>query len=339
MKSDNKEVFLMWLLEIFFLCFLVIGVKSFDCSVFATISSKGLTYYDSNLVINWGPNCENPPKVVELFDYNPYIVKAPAIFTGHTAGLKFGKIETNVRLKDIILPYRWDPFAKFDGNPQEIDSKKCLDFYIVSSNETGHPTNFDCLKIQPQWINELKEIWKLPLKQLYLPGTHCSGCYMTRENSKDKNLKQFGFLQNFDVWHQLVFGVRYLEFSIELFDKIDYLFYDPDGPFFEKLFWVKSGDNRISPLLPIIRDILKFVERSQEIVILDFSSFSLKFQEDPEVHEVLKQLLSSVLEGVAFVNHQNGINSFDLTIDEMKKLSKYLLITYNHQNLSSSSCE
>lgn len=328
----------MWFLKLLIVYSVAIDVQCFDCSVFLTISTKSLSYYDSNLVINWGPDCENPPIVVELFDYNPYVVKSPALFTGFTGSLKSGKIETDTKLKELTLPYRWDKHAKIEEF-SEPDNQKCLDFYIVSYNQTGHATNFDCLKIQPQWMTEMKEIWKLPLKQLYIPATHCSGCYMTRDNAKDSNLRDHGFTQNFDIWHQLVLGIRHLDFSIELFDKIDHLFYDPDGPFYEKLFWIKNGDRMISPLFPILRDVVKFIERSEEIVILSFSSFSEEFAENPEVHEVFKQLLSDEFGKFAFVNQQNGNDSFDLTICEMKRLSKYLLITYNHQNLSLLNCE
>lgn len=329
----------MWLLKFFIAFSIAASAQCFDCSVFLTISSKSLTYYDSNLVINWGPDCENPPTVIELFDYNPYVLKSPPLFTGYTGHLKSGKIETSTVLKELTLPFKWDRHAKIDEVPLEPDHQKCLDFYIVSYNQTGHATNFDCLKMQPQWMTEMKDIWNIQLKQLYIPGTHCSGCYMTRKNAKEKSLKNFGFAQNLDIWHQLVLGVRHFDFSIELYDKIGQLFYDPESSFFDKLFWVQNGDQRIAPLLGVLRDVVKFVKRSQEIVILKFSSFGKKFSEDPEVHEVFKQVLDEEIGSLAFINHQDGVKSFDLTIGDMKKLAKFLLITYNHQNLSTSNCE
>lgn len=326
----------MWILKLFCAYCLLHCAQSCSCLVFLTISTNALTYYDSKLVINWGPDCEHPPTTIKVFDYNPYAADSEPLFTTVPGNELSGRVVTNVTLKELSLPYQWDTNANLDETITEIDQQKCLDYFVVSYNRTNHVASFECLKIHPQWMTEMESIWSLPLKQLYIPGTHCSGCYMTRDNVKDKSLRKTGFLQNFDVWHQLMFGVRQLDFSIELFDKIDQLFYNPDGPFYEKLFWVKNGDQKISPLLPILKDVMKFVDRTHEIVILSFSSFSSEFSSSPEVHEVFKQLLSYEIGAYAVINHQNGSKSFDLTIQEMKDLSKFLLITYDHHNLSTS---
>lgn len=55
----------------------------------------------------------------------------------------------------------------------------------------------------------------IPLSKLIIPGTHNSGSY----NSDDSVLKgegfhRFVFTQDHDIWTQLVFGIRYLDFRI-----------------------------------------------------------------------------------------------------------------------------
>lgn len=324
----------MWILKSLIAYFLCDAVQCFSCSVFLTISTNGLVYYDTSLVINWGPDCETPPITIKLFEYNPFEVETTPTYTAFPRNEKSGRIETNLNLKALSFPYHWDSASDVNKNDKILDRQQCLDYFIVSYNQTNHVTTFDCLKIHPQWMTEMTELWSLPLKQLFIPGTHCSGCYMTRENAKNRMLRQKGFSQNFDVWHQLVFGVRYLEFSVELFDKIGHLFYDPDGPSIEKLFWITNGDNIISPIFPILREVKKFVERSQEVVILSFSGFSKDFSENPELHEVFKQLLSDEIGSLAYLNKQNGSKSFDLTIADIKNDSKNLLITYDSENLS-----
>lgn len=45
-------------------------------------------------------------------------------------------------------------------------------------------------------------------------GTHCSGCFYTKSNAQNVLVEKFGFTQNFDVWTQLVLGIRYLDISL-----------------------------------------------------------------------------------------------------------------------------
>lgn len=45
-------------------------------------------------------------------------------------------------------------------------------------------------------------------------GTHCSGCYPNRFTGRSLLVRKFGYTQNFDVWTQLVMGVRYLDISV-----------------------------------------------------------------------------------------------------------------------------
>lgn len=308
------------------------AAQSLSCPIFLTVSTREFSYYRSNLVINWGPDCEKPPLSIKLYDYNPYHVEKPMqLFSAYPNGKKSGQVETSIRLNAFALPYKWDKQTGFNESLSEENYQKCLDFFIVSYNETNDATSFDCLKIQPQWMTENHEIWKLKLKDLYIPGTHCSGCYMTRENAGDKI--ENGFLQSFDVWHQLVMGVRYLDFSVGMKKQFSTNFFNTNQ-FYQKIFWIKSGNFLVSPLLKVLTDVVKFVQRSKEIVILNFSGFSDEFLTTPEIHEVLQLFITEEIGNLAFVNHQNGRQSFDLTIQEMKNASKYLLITYNRWNLS-----
>lgn len=282
-----------------FLLFVTIEVgQSSSCSTFLTVSTREFIYYRSNLVINWGPNCEKPPTSIKLYDYNPYHVKKPMqLFSAYPSGQKVGQVETSIRLNDFKLPFKWDSKTELNESLSEESYQKCLDFYIVSYNETNHAIGFDCLKIRPQWMSESHDIWNMKLKDLYIPGTHCSGCYMTWENAKDK--KENGFLQNFDVWHQLVLGIRHLDFSIGVRKQLSHSFFNSQDQFYEKIFWIKSGDLLISPLLRVLADVAKFAERSKEILILNFSGFSEEFSETPEMHEVLKQFIGDEIGALA----------------------------------------
>lgn len=312
------------------------AVQSSSCFPFLTVSTREFDYYRSNLVINWGPECNNPPLSIKLYDYNPYLTKKPIpIFTAYNSiGKKLGQVETSTRLNAFTLPYKWDPSTPLNESLSEKNYQKCLDFYIISFNATNQVTSFDCLKIQPQWMTDNPEIWNLKLKDLYIPGTHCSGCHMTRENARER--KENGFLQNFDVWHQLMMGVRFLDFSVGMHKQVSHNFFNFNGEFFKNIFWIKSGDILVTPLLKLLKDVVQFVERSQEIVIINFSEFSNEFSEIPEMHEVLEHLISEEISSIAYLNPQNGQNSFDITIQDMRTAEKYLLITYHYKKPSTS---
>jgi hypothetical protein len=323
----------MLILKVFLVYLSIKAAQSSICSTFLTVSTREFSYYRSNLVINWGPSCEKPPLSIKLYDYNPYHVEKPMqLFSAYPHGKTSGQVETSIRLKAFKLPYKWDPSTNLNESLSENKSQKCLDFYIVGYNETNDVISFDCLKIQPQWMTDNRGLWNLKLKKLYIPGTHCSGCYMTRENARER--KENGFLQNFDIWYQLVLGIRHLEFSIGMHKQVSHSFFNSQGQFYQNIFWIKSGELLISPLLKVLKDIANFVERSKEIVILNFNDFSDEFSTTPEMHEVLKHFISEEIGSFAFVNQQNGRKSFDLTIQEMKNVSSYLLITYNNCNMS-----
>lgn len=306
------------------------SVQSSSCSSFLTVSTREFNYHRSNLVINWGPDCTDPPFSIKLFDYNPYLVKKPVqIFSVYPNGRKFGRVETSRRLDAFTLPYKWDPSTHLDESLNQSTYQKCLDFYIVSYNATNQAMDFDCLKIEPQWMTENPEISSLALKDLYIPGTHCSGCYQTRENARSK--KEDGFHQNFDFWHQLVFGIRFFDFSIGLNRQVTSNVFDVGGRFYENIFWIKSDDHLITPLLKILKDVGRFAERSKEILILNFRAFSSEFIQYPELHKVLQFLITEEIGSLAYINF-GSVNSFDLTIQEMKRAQKYLLIMYNQSN-------
>lgn len=168
----------------------------------------------SHLEVNWGPRCANPAEWIALFSDDPSMSYEAPLFSIDLNNKSTGHIKTNVKLSDIELPYGWNRNDVEHTTPDHIPKSACLPFYIASFNGKSMQT-LDCLKIQPNWMKSIPEIQNVPLKQLFLPGTHCSGCYDRRTGaSRSILLKKFGFVQNFDIWTQLVFGVRYLDISI-----------------------------------------------------------------------------------------------------------------------------
>lgn len=308
----------------FFIAFLLIfGCASCShCPVYLTVKNS-LTLDASRLTINWDKDCENPPHKLRAFNNNPYLQEAPVILEISPKAHKLHHFVTNFKLSDLKYPKKWTNHRQQINDDEQPPQSNCLNFYVLSFNKTNHVTNFECLKINPQWMSETKEIWKFPLKLLLIPGTKCSACYMTRSNSKRRNLRRNNFKQNFNVWQQLVFGVRYLEFSMGYFRSFHGVL-DIKGRFF-----AFSQNQEISSIFSILEDVRHFVEISKEIVILDFNHFVYGFHDS--THELFINLLQDTLEDVAMVN--NATKSFDLTIEKMKNAGKYLLILYNHKDV------
>lgn len=312
--------------------FLILGCEIFvifACPVYLTLTTDSFISHDSKLNINWGPECINPPTKIRIYSENPYLTETAALEEVSPKNLNVGNFKTQIKLGKLKLPLKWDRNLQSSELINDQIDSNCINFFILSFNRTNHVTNFDCMKINPQWMTKTKELWRFPLKQLVIPGTHCSACYLTRSNGRRNNLKSLGaFRQNFDVWQQLLMGIRYLDFSVGYFRSFHEVL-DIKGRF-----WVFNGEHEITPIFPILEDIRQFVEISREIVILDFRNFTYGFHEYSGAHEIFKKLLQNTLGNIAVINYQNGINSFDFTIQNLRSASKYLLILYNHNDLN-----
>lgn len=190
-----------------------LAVKSSPpCPIYLTISPLSRHTDESHLEINWGPNCVSPPDSISLYNQDPSISDESPLTTVQTDNKTSGSIRTQIKLGKFRLPGGWNQNEAVENPPRRIRSL-CLPFYVTSFNATKRQAS-NCLKIQPTWMSSSDAIGTIPLRKLFLPGTHCSGCFHGRTYTKSVLLKRFGYVQNFDVWTQLVFGIRYLDFSI-----------------------------------------------------------------------------------------------------------------------------
>lgn len=188
----------------------IIVDSSSPCPIYLSISPIS---ENSFLEINWGPKCPNPAEWIGLYAEDPSISYLPPLYTINLNRRPTGHIKTTVKLGELHLPRGWSKNQAAFSSPDHTKSA-CLPFYVASFNDHAIQT-IDCLKIHPNWMQSMSEIRNVSLKNLFIPGTHCSGCFDSRsEGTYSLLLKKFGFVQNFDVWTQLVFGIRYLDLSI-----------------------------------------------------------------------------------------------------------------------------
>ncbi|KAL9702006.1 hypothetical protein quinque_005447 [Culex quinquefasciatus] len=294
--------------------------------VFITLSSLSRHIEDASVVINWGPDCESPPDWIGLYTKNPAFSDDPPVLKIEVNGRKNGEVITNQKFGKQRLPGGWSYDEVLRHIPKRRAKPLCFDIYLVSYNHLNKLQIFDCLKIQPNWMFTEKSIGNVSLKDLFLPGTHCSACYQTKANANNNLLKKVGFHQDLDIWTQLVFGVRYLDFSIG---------YHPYHNS-TRNFWVMNEGYRVGWILPILHDIRRFVILSEETIVLDFRRFPLGFHSHPEQHAEFLSILDQELGDLAYRRpyfdnaDDDQTVSYHLTIEDMRRQGKYILITYNH---------
>ncbi|XP_055609388.1 uncharacterized protein LOC129756507 isoform X2 [Uranotaenia lowii] len=300
----------------------VLGSDS--CPVFLTLSSLPKHLEDSPVVINWGPECENPPYWIGLYLENPAVSNASPIVKVLVEGQKSGQVVTDQKFGKQRLPGGWSYEEVLRHIPRRKNKPLCFNFYLVSYDNSNQLLTFDCLKIQPNWMFSERNIGSVPLKDLFLPGTHCSGCYQAKSNINSSLLKRIGYRQNMNIWSQLVYGIRYLDFSIG---------YHPSHNG-SRNFWIMNENYRVCWILPILHEIRRFVILSEETLILDFRQFPLGFHTHPEQHNELLRLLEQELGDLIFRRPTNGTNNDDdsylITIEQMRREGRYIVVTYNH---------
>ncbi|XP_016958903.2 uncharacterized protein LOC108030524 [Drosophila biarmipes] len=306
---------------------LLIGSLEAGCPVYLTISLTGKTLQDTFLEVNWGPNCYGPPQWVGIYGQDPTISNFLPDLRIDGLANSTGKMITPIKLGKLHFPGGWNRQDDGDQAVTRYHTGKCLPHYVASYNGTELLT-VDCLKIQPNWMAQIKDVSQMPLKNVFLPGTHASGAVVGSSSKTNSILvRDYLVAQQFDVWSQLVFGIRYLDFSI------GYKNMNTDND--ADNFWIANENMLITPLVGILRDVRQFVKRSGEVVVLDFSSFPIGFYKHPEVYSSLFRLLRQELGDEAYRrNVSNNEHCADRNFREiLQQNMHHLVILFPAQEL------
>jgi len=155
-----------------------------------------------------------------------------------------------------------------------------------------------------------------------IPGTHNSGSYITTNIKEPSVFKSMSQVQDEDIWHQLVYGVRYLDLRVSI------------DTFTPEKYWIVHDFVSMNPLYKVIQDVKKFIRDTKEIVIMDFHRFPSGFDNDEdgtamEKHAALIGYLQEEL-GNHTVPDWVGSN---ITPNDIWNLEgqRRLLITYSHE--------
>ncbi|CAD7003914.1 uncharacterized protein LOC101460829 [Ceratitis capitata] len=292
------------------------------CPIYLTISLDGETVKDSHIEVNWGPECHEHPEWIGIFKEDPSITYMLPEARITNISNSSGKVVSDVKIGEIKFPQGWNNYDETIV-PIEYPKGKCLPYYVASFNGTELLT-VECLKIQPNWMSNSEHLAQMPLKELFIPGTHASAAYAANL-TKSVEIDDYIITQQFDVWSQLVFGIRYLDFRIEYNECGDV----NDSNNMDN-FYIVNEEKLMRPLRSVLKDIKRFVQLSHEVVILEF--VPIGFSDHPERHSSLNHLLREEVGDIVYIRNtstQEGSKPcYELTIGEIRKDNKNLIILY-----------
>jgi hypothetical protein len=158
-----------------------------DPHVFLTVSSQ--TGVDENgeflnrmLEMNWNNLVLLSGSWIGIFNYDPLESSGVDHFENALQRLSpleagTGTLKSDVRFKEL----------DFQAGINTTDDG-CIGFWLTFFSEENVPATSNCLKLYPNWMNDLKDtIGETPLTSLMIPGTHNAGAWHIYAGKSDDN--------------------------------------------------------------------------------------------------------------------------------------------------------
>lgn len=196
----------------------------------------------------------------------------------------------------------------------DLIDERCHYFWVAYVRQNGQVVECNCLRARPNWMSDMKETIKnVKLRELFLPGTHDAAAYERYTGLNSDNIAtKYAITQDEDLFHQLSFGVRYLDMRI-LFDQNS-----------QTSFWTHHGAYILRPLVNDTALVREFLSRTDEIVIFDIHGVDGFYQ---QAHQQLYQLLNDEFGPWMAPNNF----SWNATLDDFWSTGKRLIVTYNDE--------
>lgn len=183
------------------------------------------------------------------------------------------------------------------------------------------------MRAKPRWMQDMKDIiGTRTLKELMIPGTHNSGSYEPYMLDRDTPRRRYQICQDENVFNQLVYGIRYLDLRV--------IFQSVKGN--KEKFWICHNILRTqNTIYDILLQVKRFMDNTNEIVVLDFHRFYMGFAayKVDERHEKLKNMIVTLLGDHMMPNSF----SYSTILNDIWKSNKRLLVGYNSNHISGSS--
>ncbi|XP_063381385.1 PI-PLC X domain-containing protein 3 isoform X1 [Cydia fagiglandana] len=297
--------------------------KSACGRVWVTVHSPNINQGDRVVLqdaieLNWDfTNCDAVPKSIGLFDDRPGSWNnALQVFP---IDAEQGYVITTISLGEPALPAGWDKGPGLKG-------PHCLWPWAGAGDGSASITSYNCLKIQPSWMEDNPEINKLRIGELALAGTHNAGAWRFDTEISTVSRDSFVLCQDRSIWAQLVHGIRYFDFRVAYYD-----FYPNE----DDRYWLNHNLIRVRPLVPLLKEIRAFLDSTKEIVFLDAHHFPIGFYEPDgspirAVHQGLIQLVQRELGPHVAVatDFGTGAGTRGPTVQSLLDADKRLLFSY-----------
>lgn len=195
--------------------------------------------------------------------------------------------------------------------------KRCLGWWVAYWRaNNANPVAVSCLGTQPRWMEENRQvIGNMRVNDMFIPGTHDSGAFILNYSPfKDNRLTKYLYTQDETIVEQLIHGARLLDLRVALVDG---------------KFWINHGIVKTHPLEHVLEDVVKFIENTKEIVIIDVHEFPQGFKK-AETHYKLIDYLKEKL-GRHMVSPAVG---WGVTLNHLWALDKRIIVGYNDKQIA-----
>ncbi|XP_014272504.1 PI-PLC X domain-containing protein 1 [Halyomorpha halys] len=274
----------------------------------ATHSTKLI---DREVQIQW---VNNSVDSIALYNTNPKDKSEP-VLEFKTLLYPDGFVSTNIPFGDPEFPGGWEKESK----DLPVSGDHCLPIWVLAYKDKNLIFS-DCFKIRPTWMQDNRlSLENLELTSLFIPGTHNSGSYRRTDTPGQRDSSgRYIITQDQNLWQQLVYGVRYLDFRIGYYNlrKNGSETAEDDSSF-----WINHDLIKIRKLLPLLDDLKQFMKKTkEEIVILDLHRFPLGFTGRPFRHHQLVKLLERELKEYAVPYKKDYIPTLGSIWDQGKRI-------------------
>ncbi|KAF5295938.1 hypothetical protein FQA39_LY12710 [Lamprigera yunnana] len=286
-------------------CLLIISDTYGKCGeLFLTVNAvTDVLEYNWNFTIN----CEEIPDSLSILHKSTNEVILETInVTGKTSGYE----TSNVVFRKQPLPGNWN----FEDENRTL-SNVCYPF-LIRSELNNKTIDSNCIKIEPTWMQNFGE---LQIGNLMIPGTHDSGAW-TSPYVIVPLLNKFLLTQKYDLWGQLVSGIRYFDIRVGV--------YNNENP----KEWINHGAFKCTRMKAEFNKIAKFLNASEkEVVILHIKSFENPPNFTLNDHQTVLNLISDVFGDYILPRTYEYVHN--LTLSDIWATNKRLIISYNNEDI------
>ncbi|GAB6027664.1 hypothetical protein CHUAL_001905 [Chamberlinius hualienensis] len=273
--------------------------------VFLTVSSLATTINDTDILrhleLNWFNEEPLNDDLVALYRHDPIVNLSRPLMA----------------IKPIDYPERFYRTLYTFPRPEMLSltaERRCLGYWIGYIRQ-GQLLASNCIKMQPNWMWENRlAIGPVKYIDMMIPGTHDAGSYAYYSGKTSNIFQRWMINQEENFFEQLMYGIRHFDLRLAYYSETP-----------EK-FWINHFVFRSNPFHEMISAVKRFINLTNEIILLDFHEFPVGFDNQPERHVELINYLVKEL-GDYMMHPSVG---YQVTMDAIWQSNKRLIVSYSN---------